>query len=113
MAGSNHSYFLIAGSKHSYFLMAGFEEDFWKIIRTYCLNDSNKEAYNIENTIGSIEAGTSRLFLHCKVKELMHALETMEDHARILCKYFFLIHIQWCVKYNVLNLLMVRNGPLL
>jgi len=32
--------------------MAGFEENFWKIIRTYCLNDSNKEAYNIENTIG-------------------------------------------------------------
>jgi hypothetical protein len=92
--------------------MAGFEKDFWRIIRTNCLNDSNKDTYSIENTIGSIKAGTSRRVLRSKVRELIYALEAMEDNARIFCKYSFLFHIQWGVKYSALNLLMVRNGPL-
>jgi hypothetical protein len=69
--------------------MAGFEEDFWRIIRTYWLNDSNKDAYNIENTVGSVKAGTSRRVLHSKVKELMHALEAMKDNARIFVNTHF------------------------
>jgi hypothetical protein len=87
--------------------VAGFEEDFWGIIRTYCFNDSNKDAYNIENTNGSMKVGTSRRVLRSKGRELMHALEAMEDNARTFCKYSFLFHIQWGVKYNALNLLMV------